>query len=1016
MRGKLKLGLFCVMLVTIFGATFRLLPISFAAPVVRCYSDVTQIGDAVTMPDVRGTIFKVAVTVFNVTDFYGFDIEFNWTTSWIHYLNYTVTVPVDTYSSVQPPSPYPGILNSPYMPLKKVVNESDNIPSADAGAMAWIGFSQMLGSDSFDGSGTVCVFTFNVTDQPFDYEAPSGVILKIHFVSTSLSSSLGFPIVHTREDLEIPLYPREFTYPAVPKLKVTPSFITGYDVNQTFDVNVTLLGADNASLSPFWDVAGIEFYLNYNSTYLQALDATIDPDGTFGAFWSSGSFELMKDLQPSYVQIAFMGLGETHTPVNGMIRIAKITFNVTYLPNVYPRPIASMYLENPVYPSTWYILDADSGIIDLSSPVVTEWTSIYPLSTYPYAFNLTDWTDVNGNGKLDMGDQIILLNKDTMKTHDYKVDETKGTLKLNQEYIHSIETYTAADLQADIVDIYGVPPPLLSSGGSRNGTGIPDWTGTVNITYPVQTINSIHVTPQIGSEYDLTPADYTVNPDGSITLNRALDEWVLNELIGTMPVAGAGWPSIAYFASSIQSVWIDMHNGTARYAYNSGYHSDVPSPKHKPMPAGGEWWFDDDYPWELESWWATGYCDANLPINPWPTGTDIYVNYTAVPTITIDYKAPPDTAKYFMQWPGTYESFLTILDPTNTTWTQIYGAYNKVWNITAWVDNDYDARLSNGDELTMVLGGLEAVFTVDSRDTQIRALEYPCVQDIDPLGMYYTNRRYVEVAGFPHPERPQSPWFGRDFGIPLPVEVENAFFTSPFQSLGRDIDLYTDYPDTFNGRNEYNMQIDAYGPQSTIKLIAKVTYAMNPVQSKPVTFSARHGEFDFSFCNFTGSDGIAWVEFGLPWPCDDPEGRTFGIWNCSASVSIREVTVTDTLTFESGWLIEITEITPNPTDSFHIGQHLNFTIKYTSISHQIRSAVFTLVVTDDLDVPIAWWVLTAFDVVYGADQTVTIQCIEVPKWTFVGQGKVWANIYTDLPQNGGVQYGPEARISIGLTI
>ena len=1013
MRGKLKLGLFCVMLVTIFGATFTLVPISFAAPVVRCYSDVTQIGDAVTMPDVRGTIFKVAVTVFNVTDFYGFDVEFNWTTRWIHYLNYTVTVPVDTYSSVQPPSPYPGILNSPSMQLKKVVNESDNIPSADAGAMAWIGFSQMLGSDSFNGSGTVCVFTFNVTDQPFDYEAPSGVILKIHFVSTSLASSLGFPIVHTREDLEIPLYPRKFTYPAVPKIKVTPSFITGYDVNQTFDVNVTLLGADNASLSPFWDVAGIEFYLNYNSTYLQAIDATIDPDGTFGAFWSSGSFELMKDLQPSYVQIAFMGLGETHTPVSGMIRIAKITFKVTYLPNVYPHPIASMYLENPVYPSTWYILDADSGIIDLSSPVVTEWTSIYPLSTYPYAFNLTDWTDVDGDGKLDMGDQIILLNKDTMKTHDYKVDETKGTLKLNQEYIHSIETYTAADLPATIVDTYGVPSPLLSSGGSRNGTGIPDWTGNFSVSFPVQSVNSITVTPQIGAPYVLTEGvDFVVNTDGTIWLKKVLDEWVLDEFVGTMPVAGAGWPSIVYFASSIQTVWIDMHNGTARYGYNTGYKSDKLANKDSPMPAGGEWWFDDAWPQEIESYWATGYANPNLPDWPWPDGTDVYVNYSAVPTLTIDYVSKTEIA--FVQWPGTYESFLTLVDPVNTTWTEIYSIYNRVWNVTGWDDVDHDGSLNYLDVLTLNSGSLTGPFTFLSRDTQIKVLEYPCVQDIDPLGMYYTNRRYVEVAGFPHPERPQSPWFGRDFGIPLPADVENAFFTSPFQSLGRSIDLYTDYPDTFNGRNEYNMSIDAYGPQSTIKLIAKVTYAMNPVQHKPVTFTARHGEFDFSFCNFTDSDGIAWVEFGLPWPCDDPEGRTFGTWICNASVSIREVTATDGLWFESGWLIEITEIIPSKP-SYALDEHLNFTIKYTSISHQVRSAVFTLVVTDDLDVPIAWWVIAPTNVAYG-DHYIVIQCQPVPKWTFVGQGKVWANIYTDFPQYGGVQYGPEAKIFIGLTI
>jgi len=84
MRGKLRLGLFCLMFAVISGMAFTFLPIAFAAPTIKCYSDVTEIGDAVTMPDVRNTTFKVAVAVENVTDFYGFDIQINWTTQWIH--------------------------------------------------------------------------------------------------------------------------------------------------------------------------------------------------------------------------------------------------------------------------------------------------------------------------------------------------------------------------------------------------------------------------------------------------------------------------------------------------------------------------------------------------------------------------------------------------------------------------------------------------------------------------------------------------------------------------------------------------------------------------------------------------------------------------------------------------------------------------------------------------------------------------------------------------------------------
>jgi hypothetical protein len=513
-----------------------------------------------------------------------------------------------------------------------------------------------------------------------------------------------------------------------------------------------------------------------------------------------------------------------------------------------------------------------------------------------------------------------------------------------------------------------------------------------------------------GIAYNLTEnVDFKVNPDGTIDLLTPLDTHIINEagsaLLMGSPDFVAGYPSTKYIVSSFEQVAVDFNNGSALYqAVNRGWEVAGPPPS--------EYWYEDWWPYELESWWTTD------PASPyaWPSGSQLYVNYTVPSFIHIDYNAQPDVRPFFMEFEGSYNDFLTLLDPVNTTWMEIYPVNLKEWNVTEWVDNDHDGRLSNGDQLTMTLGLLTAVFTVDKRSTDIKVLEYPCVQDIDYTKPYYCEKRIVEVAGFPHPERSMSPWFGRDYGIPLPCAVENGYFTSPFKSLGRNIDLYTDYPYGFNGEDEYGTWIDAYGPQSTIHLEALVTYAQNPVQHKPVTFVASHGIYNFSFCNFTDEFGIAWVEFGLPWPCQDAEALTFGTWNISSSVSIREVTVTDSHTFLSGWLITIDSITPNPDSSFAIGEHLNFTIKYSSISHQVRSAVFTLVVTDDLDVPIAWWSIGPMDVVFGADQTLVIECVLVPKWTFVGQGKVWANIYTDFPANAGVQYGPEGRTTIGLTI
>jgi len=782
MRGKLRLGLFCLMFAVISGMAFTFLPIAFAAPTIKCYSDVTEIGDAVTMPDVRNTTFRVAVAVENVTDFYGFDIQINWTTQWVHYLSYTVTVPRASYPNPIAPSPYPGLLGPQYFQLSEVVDENDNITGADFGAMAWLGYSSMNPASSFNGSGTAFVFTFNVTDQPYDYEAPTGVTLTIHFVATALSTKAGTPITHTREDLAITLYPRKFTYPAVPKIRVSPSFITGYHVGDTFDVNVTLLGADNASLDPFWDVAGIEFYLNFNSTYLQAINCTVDPDGTFDAFWSSGTFPLVNDIEPSYVDVAFMGLGETHTPVSGIIRIAKITFNVTYLPSVFPHPIESIYLENPAYPSIWYILDSDSGIIDLSTPVVTEWTGIYPRSAYDYGFNLTDWTDKNGDGELSLGDQIILLNKATMKTHDYKVDEIKGTMKLEQKFTHFSEERAAMD---GPVNKYTPWLKTASTGASADGIGVTDWTGNFSLTYPVQSVNYFEVHPLAlldknhnyynGTAYNLTEnVDFKVNPDGTIDLLTPIDTHIINEtgssLLKGSPDFVAGWPDIKYLVTSFEQVAVDFNNGSEIYqATNYGFEEEGPPPS--------EYWYEDWWPYELESWWTTDNTSAPwLGQYTWPDGSQLYVNYTAASFIHIDYKAQPDPQPYFMEWPDDYSEFLTLADPTNTTWMQIHPAYNKMWNATSWEDVDSNGNLTVGDRLTMMLGTLEAVFEVKAKSTDIKAVELPCVQDVDPEAAFYTEPTIVSIAGFPRPDRTLSPWFGRNYALPLPHEVENSEF------------------------------------------------------------------------------------------------------------------------------------------------------------------------------------------------------------------------------------------------
>ncbi|MEM2292732.1 MAG: hypothetical protein QXX41_05605, partial [Nitrososphaerota archaeon] len=139
------------------------LPVKANPTVVRFISQYAVLGDPLTLPDVVGTEFKVAIVVEDVVDLYGFDIQVKWDTNWIRYITHTTTVPRTSYPAPNPPSPYEGALNPPIMPVKDVVDEADAIPDAEPGTMGWFAYASMGAPTGQTGNATIVVFTFNVT-------------------------------------------------------------------------------------------------------------------------------------------------------------------------------------------------------------------------------------------------------------------------------------------------------------------------------------------------------------------------------------------------------------------------------------------------------------------------------------------------------------------------------------------------------------------------------------------------------------------------------------------------------------------------------------------------------------------------------------------------------------------------------------------------------------------------------------------------------------------------------------
>jgi len=130
---------------------------------IKMFSEVTELG-----PDnVIGQIFKVALVIENVEDLYGFDIQINWTTDFITYIDHNTTVPASSYPAPNPPSPYGGALNSPTLKVKNEINETHPIPDAEPGAMAWFAYASLGAPSGQTGNATVAVFTFKVVSPCF---------------------------------------------------------------------------------------------------------------------------------------------------------------------------------------------------------------------------------------------------------------------------------------------------------------------------------------------------------------------------------------------------------------------------------------------------------------------------------------------------------------------------------------------------------------------------------------------------------------------------------------------------------------------------------------------------------------------------------------------------------------------------------------------------------------------------------------------------------------------------------
>jgi hypothetical protein len=198
---------------------------------------------------------------------------------------------------------------------------------------------------------------------------------------------------------------------------------------------------------------------------------------------------------------------------------------------------------------------------------------------------------------------------------------------------------------------------------------------------------------------------------------------------------------------------------------------------------------------------------------------------------------------------------------------------------------------------------------------------------------------------------------------------------------------------------------DAFGPQENVIACAKVTYNDEPVEYKPVAFELVDptGAARAWRTAFTNEDGIACVEFRIPWEGSGAEGM-FGVWNVTATVDIAETIVMDVVNFKFGYLVYITSMSVTPSAVYKLGT-VDVVVGMHNIAFTTKNVWLTLVIYDECGVPIqhacTWLAIP------GEDPLSPVISMTIPKWAFVGTATVYANLFTNDPYSGGVPYCPE---------
>jgi uncharacterized repeat protein (TIGR02543 family) len=295
----------------------------------------------------------------------------------------------------------------------------------------------------------------------------------------------------------------------------------------------------------------------------------------------------------------------------------------------------------------------------------------------------------------------------------------------------------------------------------------------------------------------------------------------------------------------------------------------------------------------------------------------------------------------------------------------------------------------------------------------------------NPLNTTYLSGAIVTLTAVPSASWTFQGWSGDLTGTQNPASItvdRNKTVTATFVTgtFGGSIDLFTQKT-PFSGKGP-NQSSDAFQQQELVVLYALVTFSGDPIANKIVAFQANGPANSLQNLTVTGtgttnSSGIAEFSFRMPTAPANGQQTVFGEWYAVATVDVDQVQLSDSLTFEVGWIVSIKSIvTLNdklvPQTSFARQDTVVFNLTLENIELTPRSATITVDAQDVTGNLIIHIELDNLSIPPG--ESYTQASSQIPETARLGEANVSATAYTAPPSSGGTPYSPSVYTTFNI--